>query len=242
MLKTKIISGVAVMAAFAAFIYTSEPVSAAGKKRSATFQVRIENISNPDGLSGLNGEKYPFAISPGVFYANSKKDQFFQEGKKADAALEAQAEDGNPDLLAKKLLTKVGSVFMGVFNKPVGSELAAPLLPGGAFEFSFTAEEGMRFNLITMFGQSNDLFYSSKQAIELFDDKGNPLTGDITEQFQLWDAGTEKNQAPGIGDEQAPRQKMANTGTAEQSVVGPVKDQFTYPNTKDVLRITITAR
>jgi hypothetical protein len=49
------------------------------------------------------------------------------------------------------------------------------------------------------------------------------------------------NQAPGIGDEQAPRQKMANTGNAENGKVGIVKDAFQYPNTGEVLRVTITA-
>ena len=158
-----------------------------------------------------------------------------------NGALEAQAEDGNPELLSKKYLTKVGGINIGVFNKPVGSEMPAPILPGGVYEFTFSATEGMRFSLIAMYGQSNDLFYAPKQALELFDDNGDPLTGDITASLALWDAGTEVNQAPGLGDEQAPRQKMANTGTAEKGKVGLVKDTFSYPNTKDVLRVTITA-
>lgn len=91
-----------------------------------------------------------------------------------------------------------------------------------------------------MYGQSNDLFYAPKAALDLFDANGNPLTADITDNLLLWDAGTEKNQAPGFGDEQAPRQKMANTGTTEKDVVSLVKDGFNYPNVKDVLRVTIT--
>jgi hypothetical protein len=58
----------------------------------------------------------------------------------------------------------------------------------------------------------------------------------------LWDAGTEVNQAPGIGADQAPRQKMTNTGADENGVVHVVKDGFSYPETKDVLRITISAQ
>jgi len=45
----------------------------------------------------------------------------------------------------------------------------------------------------------------------------------------LWDAGTEVNQAPGFGSEQAPRQGGADTGTAENGVVQAVADGFTYP-------------
>jgi len=58
----------------------------------------------------------------------------------------------------------------------------------------------------------------------------------------LWDAGTEANQAPGIGSDQAPRQKGPHTGVRENGVVHMVNDGFTYPNTKDVLRITISAQ
>ena len=91
-----------------------------------------------------------------------------------------------------------------------------------------------------MFGQSNDLFFGNANGIDLFDKDGKPLNGDVTTQFGLWDAGTEVNEEPGVGPNQAPRQKSENTGTSEKKKVGPVKDGFTYPATTDVLRITIT--
>lgn len=210
-------------------------------KRQATFTVRVENISPKDGLVTAGDAKYPFALSPGMFVLSGDKNLLFKEGKKASMALESQAEDGDPGALAKALLTTVGSINLGIFNKPVGSDMAAPILPGGAYEFSFSATEGQRVNIVAMFGQSNDLFYAPAQSIELFDSKGNALSGDITGEFQLWDAGTEVNEAPGIGSEQAPRQKMKNSGPAENGAVHLVKDGFMYPATKDVLRITITA-
>jgi hypothetical protein len=94
-------------------------------KNTKTFKVRIENISSADGVLTDGGVKYPFALSPGLFVVNHRKKYFFQEGDDADAALEALAEDGNPQLLAKKYLTKVGTIFMGVFDKPVGSNMTA---------------------------------------------------------------------------------------------------------------------
>jgi hypothetical protein len=228
--------------AFAVVIGIQTNVIAFGKvKQDRTFKVRIENISDADGVSTEGGAKYPFALSPGLFVVNHRKNYFFSAGEKADAALEAQAEDGNPELLSKKYLTKVGGLFTGVFNTPVGLDKASPIFPGGAFEFRFTASAGMRLSLIAMFGQSNDLFYSPKQAIDLFDANGNPLTGDVTDSLVLWDAGTEVNQTPGLGDEQGPRQKMPNTGTVENGKVGLVKDGYTYPNVRDVLRVTISA-
>jgi hypothetical protein len=91
-----------------------------------------------------------------------------------------------------------------------------------------------------MFGQSNDLFYApGAKAIALFDSKGQPLASDITSQLQLWDAGTEVNEEPGLGPNQAPRQAAPNTGTAEKGKVMLVKDQFHYPSVRDVLRVSV---
>lgn len=237
MFKHKFIVAIIFVAALVAGLQPK--VFASGKKVKTTFKVRIENISGAQGLVAQNGSKYPFAVSPGVYTVTDQKVEFFTVGKKASAGVEAQAEDGNPGMLYSKFLTKIGSVNLGVFNVPVGAMDKGPLLPGGAYEFSFTAAKGAKLNLAMMYGQSNDLFYAPAKAIDLFNG-GVALSGDITGKFMLWDAGTEVNQAPGIGDEQAPRQKAPNTGAAENGVVGLVKDGFTYPNTADVLRITIT--
>jgi hypothetical protein len=235
MLKQKFMIGFAVVAA----LVLGMQVGVFAKKKTAVFKVRIENISNPDGLAAADGSKYPFALSPGMFIVTNDKTNFFEVGRKASAGLEAQAEDGNPDVLSKSLLTVTGSTEMGIFNLPVGTDKAAPILPGGAYEFTFNAQEGQKLSFITMYGQSNDLFYAPEKAIDLFV-KGKALSGDITDRLVLWDAGTEVNQAPGIGDTQAPRQKAANTGADEKEVVRVVKDGFSYPGTKDVLKVTIT--
>ena len=58
-----------------------------------------------------------------------------------------------------------------------------------------------------MYVQSNDLFLSpGDTGIALFADDGLPISGDITAQIGLWDAGTEVNEEPGVGANQAPRQ------------------------------------
>lgn len=235
MFKQKFMIGVV---AFAALVLGLQ-ANVFAKKKTANFKVRIENVSNANGLAAADGSKYPFALSPGMYVVTADKLNFFKAGKKASDGLEAQAEDGNPELLAKSLLTVVGSSKMGIFNMPIGMDKPAPILPNGVFEFTFTAEEGMKLNFLAMYGQSNDLFYAPQKAIDLFVD-GKALSGDITDRLMLWDAGTEVNQAPGIGDTQAPRQKMANTGAIEKGFVNLVKDGFSYPNTKDVLKVTIT--
>ena len=74
----------------------------------------------------------------------------------------------------------------------------------------------------------------------LFDAKGVPLTADVTSQLTLFDAGTEVNEEPGLGPNQAHRQAGPNTGPDEHGTVRPVSDRFTYPKTADVVRVTIT--
>jgi hypothetical protein len=212
-----------------------------GDKKQTAFKVRVENIADAAGLDAQDGSKYPFALSPGFYIASDKNMLIFENGKPASSQLETQAEDGSPSLFYKKYLTRVGSLYTGVFNTPVGGDKASPIFAGGAFEFIVYATAGMKLNLAFMYGQSNDLFYAPDTAIDLFDSNGNPISGDITDRFKLWDAGTEVNQAPGLGADQGPRQKAANTGAAENGVVRLVNDGFSYPDTKSVLRVTIAA-
>jgi hypothetical protein len=97
--------------------------------------------------------------------------------------------------------------------------------------------------IATMFAQSNDLFYAPREdGIALFDAGGKPIAGDVTPQIVLWDAGTEKNEEPGLGPNQAPVQPAPNTGPSEHGVVRPIgkmKDGFHYPSVAEVLRVTI---
>lgn len=212
--------------------------------KSTTFVVRVENVSTPATLKLSAGGTAPAPNSPGLWAVFTDKNPFFTAGQAAPAGLEWQAEDGNPGDLAKNIPGVAGVRGSGLFNVPVGDMNPGPALPGKAYEFAFTAQPGCKLSLTTMFGQSNDLFYSTgEQGIELFDASGAPVTGDITSKLGLWDAGTEVNQEPGVGADQAPRQKAGNTGAAENGTVrraADVKDGFTYPPTASVLRVTVS--
>jgi hypothetical protein len=179
---------------------------------------------------------------------HTERAPIFSEGRPdRGQGLEALAEDGNPEPLAKAVEHRSGVLAAGVANGPIGgpppsSPGAAygPLLPGAAYEFTIVAPSGARLTTASMFGQSNDLFYAPREeGIALFAD-GEPVSGDVTSQIVLWDAGTELNELPGFGPNQAPRQPHPNTGPAEHGVVHPVKDRFVYPAVGRVLRITIT--
>lgn len=90
------------------------------------------------------------------------------------------------------------------------------------------------------FGQSNDWFYAPKrQGIDLFVN-GKPLSGDITKEFMLFDAGTEKDEEPGIGPNQGPRQKDPNAGEPENGKVYPAKSSAFFTRNGELFKVTIT--
>jgi hypothetical protein len=223
---------------------TQFAVATATRKIEPTkFTIRVENISNPEGMTASNGQKFPFALSPGMFVLSDKTAALFSEGKPArQNGLEMQAEDGDPSGLVSSLMAMHHSSNLhGVFNTPVGAMAAGPIRPGDSYEFTFTAASGMNLFMTQMFGQSNDWFYApGRNGIALFDDKGMPVSGDITDQFYLWDAGTEKDEEIGIGPNQGPRQKGTNTGEAENGVVHRVGDARWTARNKEFFRVTIT--
>ena len=218
----------------------------ANKGPKTTFHVRIENVSTATTLRSSKGETAPAPNSPGLWVVHTGKHIVFTSGKiERGAGLEAQAEDGNPASLAASLSKAKGVVASGIFDTPVGDDKPGPALPGKAYEFTFQASAGERLTVTTMFGQSNDLFYAPEDdGIALFEN-GRPISGDITRRFYLWDAGTEVNEEPGFGRNQAPRQAAPNTGPSEHEPVRrieDVKDGFEYPSVERVLRVTITPR
>jgi len=232
------------LALLMAFCLTQFTVATATRKTEQTrFTVRVENISNPEGMTASNGQKFPFALSPGMFVLSDKNAALFSEGKAARKnGLEMQAEDGDPSgLVASLVAMHHSSNLHGVFNTPVGAMAAGPIRPGDSFEFTITAMPGVKLFMTQMFGQSNDWFYSpGANGIALFDAKGMPVSGDITDQLYLWDAGTEKDEEIGIGPNQGPRQKVTNSGEDEHGVVQRVKDARWTGKNKEFFRITIT--
>jgi hypothetical protein len=153
--------------------------------------------------------------------------------------LEQLAETGNPEGLVKYVSAISGVAAVGANARPVGATGDGPLTPGQAYEFEVSASPGQSLSLAWMFGQSNDLFFSNERPIALFvGDK--PASGDMTTQIALWDAGTEVNEEPGLGPNQAPRQKSPDAGTAEKQSIAHVRDRYNYPRIGQVLRLTIT--
>lgn len=206
-----------------------------GFRRSGTsFRVRIEVINEGNFAT-------PFA--PGVWLLqNQRFTPLFAAGRPDFGdGLEALAEDGSPGPLNAALAANPLVRDHGVFNTPVGASGPGPIFPGDAYEFTFSGNAGDYLNFATMFIQSNDLFVGpSSRGIALFDRRGNPISGDITSRLALWDAGTEVNERPGVGPNQAPRQSGPDTGETENGNVRVVDDGYVYPAVDEVVRVTIT--
>ncbi|NIN73060.1 MAG: hypothetical protein GTO46_14255 [Gemmatimonadetes bacterium] len=191
-------------------------------------------------LAAATGLTVP--LSPGVWAVHTADAVLFTDGQ-ADRGdgLEALAEDGDPSGLAAALSGQSGIESSGAFTTPDGATMPGVILPGGSYSFTITATPGAKLSLATMFVQSNDLFYAPNEAgINLFSMSGSPISGDVTSQFMLWDAGTEVNQEPGIGLDQAPRQSGPDSGADESGTVRLVDDAYTYPSVSNVIRVTIT--
>ena len=204
------------------------------------FTVRVENITKPDAFTASNGVKWSLAFSPGAAVVHTAEAPIFTSGKKdRGKGLEAQSEDGDPSMLTKSLEGGKGIKSVKVFNTPVGASAPGPITPGRAYELTISAMPGDRLSLTLMMGQSNDWFYAPDESgIELFKN-GKAISGDITSQFMMWNAGTEVDQEPGIGSDQGPRQKGPNTGAAENGLVGKIQDGKMYSQATKVLRVTV---
>ncbi len=205
-----------------------------------TFTILIENISDSSPL--------PTPLAPGPFAVHTTPYVLFQSGQNDfGEGLEAIAEDGDPSMLDGNLANHANVSEHGVFNTPTNAGGPGPLLPGSGemYEFSFTASQGDRVSFATMLVQSNDLFFApSDRGLALFNDN-TPLNGDITAQIMLWDAGTEVNEEPGVGPNQAPRQSGPNTGPDENGpvrLVSQVNDGYVYPPVTSLIRVMISSQ
>lgn len=130
----------------------------------------------------------------------------------------------------------------GAFSQRAGTGEQGPVRPGEAYEFSFTAGPnelpgtGAQFSFATMFVQSNDLFYA-------FEPGGTALFGDD---------GTETDEEPGTGPNQAPRQSGSDTGPDEDGTIVRVDNTdgdpaledsgFEYPPVTDAIRVTVESQ
>ena len=209
-----------------------------GDAAPTAFTVRIANVSTDETLPTSTGS-VAVPLSPGAYVVHrGDMSPLLEPRDPASEPLEMVAEDGDP------------SGFPGlvsgatVFNTPVDAEEPGPIGPGGAYELSFTAVPGDKLSFVTMFIQSNDWFYTptdDDDSIALFGEDGTPTSGDVSDQIGLWDSGTEQDEEPGTGANQAPRQAGPDTGPEEGATVGSLESQGKSVTLNgSVIEVTVT--
>ncbi len=216
-------------AAMAAVFAVSALADAADAKEQA-FMAVVKGVTADDTLKLPGGQASKAPIAPGVYAVLRSGVTLFDPDMPAGkAGLEALAEDGNAEALigALKGLENVRDAGMFIPGQP----------------FQVTAAPGDRLVFASMFVQSNDKFYApDPSGIALFDSMGAPVSGDWTKSIKLWDSGTEKDEAPGLGPNQAPRQTAPNTGPEENGSVHLASDGFQYPPVDQVIQLTLSAK
>lgn len=217
------------------------PAPAAAQAAASTFRVEVVNVSKATGtkVETAKGPK-PIPLSPGAFAVYTGDNPVFEVGSEASEGLEDVAEDGFPAKLARRLQGLDRVTDSGTFANPAGPKKA--LEPGMSASFTVTAEPGAKLSFATMFVPSNDAFYGPAAGIALFDDRGEPVSGDVTGQVAAYDAGTEVNQEF-YGPATKPMQPRPDFGTPEGSVVKPVGEvegPQSYPPSAQVIRVTVS--
>lgn len=149
-------------------------------------------------------------------------------------------------------IENIGSTFnflgSGVFNTPLGDSQPGPATPGKKYEFSVNAGRKQKLSFVTMLASTNDLFFGPDgSGISLYDENGDPISGDVTEQVYLWDAGTEVNEEPAVGANTVGMQSGPDTGMVEDGNVLKIEDvtngfAFDYPPVNELIKVSVTHR
>lgn len=126
---------------------------------------------------------------------------------------------------------------------------SGPLARGQAYEITFTAGKNQKVSFASMLGESNDWFFApGPDGIALYDDAGNPVAGDVTSQVKLWNAGTEIDQEPGVGDSVGPNQSAPDAGAPDPDptvrAIGATAtlsdgSQFPLPAIASMIKVTL---
>lgn len=157
----------------------------------------------------------------------------------------AQTTKTNFTVTIENVAPEKAFIESGVFNTPVGDTEPGPVTSGKKYEFTVNAGRSQHLSFATMLAATNDLFFGPDDSgIALYDDDGEPISGNVTDQVYLWDAGTELNEEPAVGPNTVTNQIAPDTGVEENANVMDIDDvtegfAFDYPNVDKVITVTV---
>jgi len=202
------------------------PFFTAGQKSSTQLTTLAETGNNQplydmaEDMTGIITGLSPALV---VIYTGDVNPIYELNKKDAGIGLQALAQTGNTTQLSESLkkMSNVRHVYV------VGSK---PLAPGQKDEIAFDALRGDKIAFATMFGSSNDWFYSNNAAIDALS------KGDVTNKVVLLDNGTAINQYPGAGNLQA---AFGGTSEPEDKEIVAVDNTYPVPAASKVLKVVI---
>jgi hypothetical protein len=205
----------------------------------SAWTLTLTNVSAPGDLVTSAGPA-DVALAPGVFVVHDPAWALLSPGRSvAGGPLEALAEDGAPHSLLSLLEATEGVYEAGLFSDlEEGGYREAAMPPGGAASIHVELSADQRLSVALMFGQSNDVLVAALSVA--------PPAGGGELPLSLWDVGTELNQEPGAGADQAPRQAAANTGAEEEAGVYEISGEdaqgWSWPDPATFVRLEATPR
>jgi hypothetical protein len=221
------------------------PAPIINEDNSRGFKVLIENVSNHTTLQEGAMPDRTAPLSHGVWAIMSSGDMF-TVNQPADEGTSRIAEDGFTTVKTNELNNRTDVVTNGEFVAPGGPDNGAAIFVGESSMFMVKAKPGEKLQIMTMFVQSNDWFYSFSGGLPLFNADGSPISGDVTTKLVLYDAGTEYDEPLGLGVHQKPDQDPLAANVGPDDPVNMVKEaawkhpQFVIPPITSVIRVTVT--
>ncbi|WP_185246237.1 spondin domain-containing protein [Chryseobacterium bernardetii] len=164
-------------------------------------------------------------LSPAlVVIYRGDKNPIYELGKMDNGmGLKEIAQMGNVSKLQSSLKS-----FPGIKGVYVAGN--APVPPGNKIMTNFQAAPGDKIAYVTMFGFSNDWFYSNEGNIDAI------VKGDLTSKTSLFDSGTGVDQYPGAGNHQA---LFGGTPQSESMTISKVGTQYPVPAVQNVIKVTV---
>ncbi|WPU94759.1 spondin domain-containing protein [Mucilaginibacter sabulilitoris] len=195
-----------------------------------------DNVALSAYVKSITGIFTPLSPVLAVVY-NGIENPIYKVGEKdRGKGLTLIAQQGNAATLAAYLKTFPGVKAVYVLPAPTTTVLLPQVgnTPGGIVSQELSVSKGDRLAIATMYGFSNDWFFSSV-------DNGVDATqkGDISGSIKLFDDGTAINQFPGAGLTQF---NLAGTPLKEDQPIAAVPNPnafTTLPEISNIIKVTL---
>ena len=207
-------------------LLNDKPFFIPGEKSSTELTKLAEN-GNEDSLQDMVEDKTGIitTLSPAVvvIYTGDVNPIYSLNAKDPGNGLKTLAQTGNVNAL-KEALAKVPNVR----NVYVAGN--SVIYPGNKVEVQYSAYKGDKLTFATMFGYSNDWFYSTGSSVTALSAK------DVTSDVKLLDDGSAVSQFPGAGNAQY---IFGGSVIPEDLNVMEVGKTFPVPSVSDMVKVIL---